>query len=199
MAVWLRTDEQLEAVGALETAAQTSVGVAGDVYHWRWVVLAVHNALQGLMVIALRGSDGLAPLRDDVAAEWLKAYRAGHVPPEEKLDRFLNLYAKIKGRRMRQYIHSEPFRPTGSQGWSVKKLNSLRNEFVHFLPRSWSLEVSGLPKICLDCVDLIEFLGWKCGNVHWNESSVEQRAVQAIQELRTELARLASDYGGAAA
>lgn len=199
MAAWLRTDEQVEAAGALETANQAATHVATEVYQWRWVILALHNALQGFMVIALRGSDGLAPLRNDIAAAWLKAYRANEPPPKEKLDSFLSLYSKIKGGRMRQYIHSVSFQSQGSQDWSVKKLNDLRNDFVHFLPRSWSLEVSGLPKICRDCVDIVEFLGWKCGNVHWSDSSVGQRALHAIGELRSELQAVASKYGGTAA
>ncbi len=199
MAVYLRTDEQVEAAAALETGGHAAARVALDVYDWRWVVLALHNALQGFMVIALRGSDGLAPLRDKIAAAWLKAYRSNQPPPNEELDSFLNLYSKIKGPRMRQYIHSAIFQAKGSEDWSVRKLNVLRNQFVHFLPRSWSLEVSGLPRICLDCVDVIEFLGWKCGNVRWSESSVEQRAVAAVRELRAELSKLASKYGGTAA
>jgi hypothetical protein len=199
MAIYLRTDEQVEATASLETAGESAARVANDVYQWRWVVLALHNALQGFMVIALRGSDGLAVLPDRVAAEWLRAYHAKQPPPQEKLDSFLRLYAKIKGPRIRQFIHSVPFRPGNSHDWSVKKLNALRNQFIHFLPLSWSLEVSGLPRIALDCVDLVEFLGWRCGNVHWNESSVEQRAKSSTQALRAELSALVSKYGGTAA
>jgi hypothetical protein len=66
MAIYLRTDEQVEATASLETAGESAARVAIDVYQWRWVVLALHNALQGFMVIALRGSDGLAVLPDSV-------------------------------------------------------------------------------------------------------------------------------------
>jgi len=162
---WLRTDEHEEAVSSLEAAAVWSVQIEKKMDYWKWVVLAIHNASQGFMVLALRGSDGLRPLKDNVAAEWLTEYQEGGEYPMEKLDSFLNLYKKVKSDTMLFFVHSKKFTPIGSQGRSDKKLNSLRDDFIHFLPRSWSLEVSGLPRICLDCLALMEFLGWECGNV----------------------------------
>jgi hypothetical protein len=187
MEVWLKTDETEEAVSALEMVAEQSVHVREDSYRWKWVVLAVHNALHGFMVLALRGGDGLRPLRDHVAGAWLKAYREGRSPPQERLDSFLNLYKKIKSDRMLFYVHSKRFSPEGSQEDSVKKLNSLRNDFIHFLPRMWLLEVGGLPQICLDCLDVTQFLGWQCGNIFWRNEKHEGRAEQALSISRNAL------------
>ncbi|MFH1596686.1 MAG: hypothetical protein ABIG94_10020 [Pseudomonadota bacterium] len=157
--------------------------VERDWYQWKWAILALHSSLQGFMVMALRGSDGLNCLRDDVAAEWFRAYRAGEKLPIEKLDNFLNLYKKIKkANKMTFYIHSKPFKPSGTEGTSIKKINSLRNDFVHFVPKSWSLEVTGLPPIFLDCLNIIDFLGWRCNNIIWYESAVEKRASKALSE-----------------
>lgn len=88
---WLRTDETLEAVSSLEMVANTLKNVENDWYQWKWAILALHNSLQGFMVLALRGSNGLNCLRDDIAEKWLIAYRSGGEYPQEKLDRFLNL------------------------------------------------------------------------------------------------------------
>ena len=74
------------------------------------------------------------------------------------------LYRKPSDRMM-MYGHSQPFKPQGTQTESVKMLNHLRNEFIHFLPKGWSLEASGLPQVVKDCVNIIAFLAFECGNV----------------------------------
>lgn len=191
---WLRTDEHEEVVSALEAVAEWSGRIETKIDFWKWVVLAMHNAVQGFMVITLRGSDGLRPLKNDIAAEWLIAYREGGKYPKEKLDSFLNLYKKIKSDSMLFYVHSKKFIPSGSQGRSIKKLNSLRDDFIHFLPKSWSLEVSGLPQICLDCIDVIEFLGWESGNVPWYDENHRERARQAIDLARARLIDIEKTY-----
>jgi hypothetical protein len=184
MEVWLKTDETEEAISALEMVAEQSVRMQEDTYRWKWVILAIHNALQGFMVLALRGGNGLRPLRNDIAAAWLKAYREGKDPPQEKLDSFLNLYKKIKSERMLFYVHSKKFLPKDRQESSIKKLNSLRNDFIHFLPRMWVLEVGGLPQICLDCLDVIQFLGSESGNIFWRNEIHQRRAQQALSISR---------------
>jgi len=193
---YLKTDEQEEAVSALESFAEWSNRVEPQIDYWRWVVLALHNAVQGFMVLALRGSDGLRPLRNDVAEAWLTAYREGGEYPKEKLDSFLNLYKKIKSDIMLLFVHSRKFTPTGSQGRSIKQLNSLRNQFIHFLPRSWLLEVSGLPQICLDCLKIIEFLSWECGNVFWHDHVMKTRTETAMKDAKAALEHLNIIYIG---
>lgn len=177
---WLQTNEYEEATSALEAVAEWSQRVENNISYWRWVVLALHNSVQGYMVLALRGSDGLRPLKDDVATKWLTAYREGGKYPVEKLDTFLNLYKKVQSDTMLFYVHSKKVVPSRTLGRSMKKLNSHRNDFVHFLPKSWSLEVSGLPAICLDCLALVEFLAWECGNIIWHTEVHRARGQAAI-------------------
>lgn len=191
---WLKTDEREEAASALEAVAEWSGRVATKVDYWKWVVFALHNATQGFMVLSLRGSNGLRPLKDNVATAWLTAHREGGDYPVEKLDSFLNLYKKVKSDSMLFFVHSKKFIPSDSQGRSIKRINSLRNDFVHFLPRSWSLEVSGLPEICLDCLVLIEFLGWECGNVIWHKEEHRKRAKAALGLARSHFEMLEKSY-----
>lgn len=196
---WLRTDEYEEAISALEAASEWIGRIDTKMDYWKWVILAVHNATQGFMVLALRGSDGLRPLRKDVAAAWLEAYRESSEYPVEKLDSFLDLYKKVKSDTMLFFVHSKKFAPVGSQDRSIKKLNSLRNDFIHFLPKSWSLEVSGLPQICIDCLALVEFLGWECGNIAWHEEKHHSRAQKTLDASRELLKALERTYGKAGA
>jgi len=202
---WLRTNVAQEAVSALEMAGQSLSNVEKDLYQWKWAILALHSCLQGFMVMALQGNDGLNCLKDKVKDEWLRRYRAKEYEKLDldnfyindkkvnPLDNFLNLYKKIKKpNKMGFYNHSKPFEPSGTQESSIKKLNSLRNDFVHFVPKIWSLEVTGLPQIFLDCLNIIHFLGWECGNIIWYKSSVEKRASEALAEAMKKIKHLSS-------
>lgn len=74
-AEYLRTNEREEAVRSLEWARSQAALLACDPYAWKWVLISLHNAAQGFMVLALWGGNGLLALRVSVAAKWLKAYR----------------------------------------------------------------------------------------------------------------------------
>src|SRR6478752_487934 len=93
---YLRTDEHEEAVRSLEWAEAQARSLGEDSYQWKWVLISLHNAVQGFMVLALWQGNGLLALRDKIAGKWLKAYRDGGDYPAEKLDEFLNLYQKVK-------------------------------------------------------------------------------------------------------
>jgi hypothetical protein len=50
-------------------------------------------------------------------------------------------------------------RLTDSQKDSIRRLKkTLRNNFEHYVPRSWSIEIHGLPQISMDVLDVISFL-----------------------------------------
>lgn len=178
---YLRTDPAEEAISGLEMFAESLGSVASDPYRWKWAILALHGAVQGFMILGLRGSNNLDVLSPAAVKIWAQAVQAGNRPPsdKERLDSLLGLYAKVKSQRMLKYTTSKRFEPRGTNEASIKMLNSLRNDFIHFVPKRWSFEVSGLPMICSDCLDLIEFLGWECGNVTWTERSLEARARRA--------------------
>lgn len=194
---WLRTDEAQQAVLALRMASEQLSRVTANPHHWQWVIIGLHNALQGFMVLALRGTNNLNVLTDKCAMEWMAAYERGDSKyPEPKLDNFLNLYKKINSARMNMYIHSQHFKPRGTQGRSIKKLNSLRNELIHFVPKGWSLEVSGLPQIVADCLDAISFLAFQCGNVFWHDAELESQTKELIENARRDVSLIKAEYGG---
>jgi hypothetical protein len=167
------------------------------------------------MVLALKGSDGLNVLTKECEKEWIAAFkRDDKVFPERKLDTFLNLYKKIKsgrslyeqrvktGRisyrkysdRMMMYVHSQPFKPQGTQTESVKMLNALRNKFIHFLPMGLSLDARGLPQVVKDCVSIIGFLAFECGNVIWNDEELETKTKELVEKAMAQADMVASSY-----
>jgi hypothetical protein len=88
---YLRIDEHEDAVRSLEWAEIQARLLASDCYHWKWVLISLHSAMQGFMVLALWKGNGLLTLRDDIAKEWLVAHEKDKPYPDEKLDSFLNL------------------------------------------------------------------------------------------------------------
>lgn len=56
-------------------------------------------------------------------------------------------------------ILRNPVAPSSSQTTRIKKLNEmLRNDFMHFSPRSQAIGMEGLPQIIMDAVAIIEHL-----------------------------------------
>jgi hypothetical protein len=197
--MYLRTDEESEAANAMEMAAQFASGVAADLHLWRWVIIALHNAAQGIMVLSLRHGNGLLALSDESYAEWMAAYERNETPPAEKLDSYLNLYKKVKHREWGEVGGNTRFVPNGTEGGDIKRLNSLRNEFIHFTPKGWSLEVDGLPRICLATGRLISFLALETTNILWHASKSRQRLLEAHARFVASMLHLQASYAQNAA
>ena len=194
---YLITDGFVETVSAFETLSDELQRISSDPYRWKWAILAMHSGLQGIMILALQGSHGLHVLKKEDAKRWLDAHEnGGPYPSDLQLDDFLSLYKKIKGDLMIMYVNSKKFSPKGTQGNSIKFLNRLRNEYVHFTPRVWALELVGLPEIVLDCQDIAEFLAWQSGNVFWKESSLKNRIENALSLSRSTLLKYREKYAG---
>jgi len=190
---WVSTNELNEAIKALEMVRDFLTKVTKDEYYWKWVIIVLHNCLQNFMVCALKGTNGLTPLKDN-GKKWLKAYRNGFKNGYPKnypsLDRFPNLYKKIKSEKMLRFTNSRKFCSQGQQDWSVNRLNELRNYFVHFTPGGWCLEVSGLPKIVEDCIAVIEFLAFESHNMLYYEENMQNKIGKLIKEIRCEIDRI---------
>lgn len=193
--LYYRTDEENEAMDALYMAARFAEKAATDIRMWRWVIIALHNAVQGFMVLSLRHGNGLAALTEESAAAWLTAYEANATTyPEEKLDSYLCLYKKIKSATYGTLGGNQKFVPRGSQGRSIRKLNRIRNDFIHFTPKGWSLELAGLPRICLDALALLSFLGWETSNILWHDEAALKCAKSSCERMTDTMNGLKRTY-----
>lgn len=193
--IWLRTSELTEAVEGLDAYVSNLKNAKRDSYYWKWAIITLHNSLQGFMVCALRGTSNLAVLSAESAREWMDAFENNKPYPKEKLDDFLNLYKKIKGNYMLQYVDSKKFVPKAQQGSSVRRLNSLRNDFIHFVPCGWSLEVSGVPHICNDIDAIIDFLVHSSGNIHfYPDDNLEKKCNDVLLDSKNLISEIKKIY-----
>jgi hypothetical protein len=197
--MYLRTDEEAESANAVKMAAQFAECAHKDPQIWRWIVIALHNAVQGTMVLSLRHGNGLLVLSDDCYAAWIKAYENNEPPPPEKLDSYLNLYKKVKQSQWGIAAGNRRFVPSGSEGKDIKHLNSLRNDFIHFTPKGWSLEIDGLPRICLSAARLIFYLGIETNNVYWHCESSRSLLEQSLASFSQSMMTLHAGYAASAA
>jgi hypothetical protein len=192
--MYLRTDEEFEAANAMQMAAHFASSLSRDLHLWRWVIIALHNAAQGAMVLSLRHGNGLLALTDESYSAWMAAHQKGETPPTEKLDSYLNLYKKVKHKEWGQIGGNTRFVPTDSESGDIKRLNSLRNEFIHFTPKGWSLEVSGLPRISLAAARLISFLALETNNVFWHTVEARERLLTAHESFTKTMRELEAQY-----
>lgn len=197
MKVWFKTDEREESVSSLELVRDASALVSNNLFQWKWVVIALHHALQGFMVLSLRNGNNFRVLPEKLANKCYEAHRANKPWPKEYLDSFPNLYKKVKNEEyMCFFIHSKKLPQSDDNDWCVDKLLELRNKFIHFVPKGWSLEVSGLPNICLTIIGIIQFLGWESGNVSWYEPELGEKARKILIECEENFTKIRTSYGG---
>jgi len=167
--IWLRTDEREDAIASLKLYVDTLSKVHSDIVYWKWAIISLHSAVQSMMAFHLGFGNHLLVMTQEDAEAWLEAHESGTGYPDSKMDSFLNLYKKIKKHKVRGY----KFSPSGQQGGSIKKLNWFRNEFVHFMPKGWSIEMTGMPSICLDNLNIIKSLNDGPAGKRWENEKHE--------------------------
>ena len=118
---------------------------------------------------------------------FLDAYESGtEIPGNLEMLNFLGLYEKIKSDNAMLHYHelSKKFTLQGTQEQSIKDLNRIRNQFVHFIPGGLSLMLNGLPEMTIDCLDIARFLAWGSNNIGWqgkdNGDALRERAEKAF-------------------
>ena len=177
-AKWYRTDEKENAIDYLETAA-AAFNAANQTHKWKWLTIALHGALYGSAVLAVVGTDP-----DRV----LFSPKSKQVPEsEEQPKKLISLWEALRRCQsdewMLLYVGSQRLVISDSEMSSINRLSdTFRNNFEHFTPKHWSIEVSGFPGIVSDVCRVIGFLFLESGNVRLT-SSQRRRIVAALREL----------------
>jgi len=125
--------------------------------YWKWTIIAAHSGLQGAMVCALSDTSGVSVLNEKSARKWNKWYlhKKGDWP-EERLADFNVLLTRCQENG---YMQGQPLKLGSSQLADIERLHEhFRNNFVHFVPKGWSIERGGLPRITGAAMDALETL-----------------------------------------
>jgi hypothetical protein len=152
---WLRTNEFTESISSLDIANHNFTNVESDLIYWKAIIIMLHNSLQGFMVCSLRGTTNCDILMDK-QKEQLMNYLNGLSDnyPKEKLLIFTDLYSRIKS----PIFLKNYYKPDKDCDKAIHDLNKFRNDFIHFVPKGLSIEVSVFPIIVKYVLETINFL-----------------------------------------
>ena len=73
---------------------------------------------------------------------------------------------------------------------SFGRLNDLRTKFTHFSPKGWSVELTGLPVIFGDVLDVLEMIREDPWPFRHLQDSERQKLTDLITELRAEISQI---------
>lgn len=164
---WLEFSEEINALDDLEKAYFFIQQTRQDKNAWKWVVLCIYSAMYGFAICALKGTNP-----DRVIVKTKKRNRL--ITFAEAIDRCQNpLHIKMT-------VTSKHLQLNDEQKYSIKKISEgFRNNFVHYIPKSWRIEVSGMPTIIKDCLEVIGFLALDTGN-YTHLTKNQQRRVRSF-------------------
>ena len=153
--IWLSTDEAKDVAGSIRHAIRTRGFVDEDPQAWKWLLLALHSALQGSCIAHLTTTSApIGALTEKSTAEWLEFLENGRFdsslrPPETRVLALPQLLKKVrKPHSAGDRSNEVGVRITDQEyEWLRHLHDEIRNQFSHFQPMGWSVEVSGIPKM----------------------------------------------------
>lgn len=176
--LYLEFDENSDVIYSLQMTLIALEKVKQDNLYWKWVIIALHNAVQGAMVCHLSGTANLGACTIKCVDKWMSWHDAGRVgeeperklaAPKELLERLTNDNKRIEG----TVGASIPI--TGEQFFTFQLLCKLRNSFVHFQPKTWLIEIEGLPNLTQQNIKLVVKIfehGWAFRHLKDNEKTL---------------------------
>lgn len=172
---FLCIDEKENAIDSLVMATKFLESVNSDVYHWKWIVIALHNALYGFMICALEKGNPDNVCKYDKKQKKYTRWLIG----------FQTALERVQSRdHIIGYVETKPIQLTNEQTRSIKVLTELlRNNFEHFVPTGWSIEISGMSTIVRSIADTINDLVFKTGTVFWEEHQLVE-IKNALEKLK---------------
>jgi hypothetical protein len=120
---------------------------------WKWVSIALHGALYGFAICMLKGTN----------------YERVIFKDRNNINRLISLDEAIKRCQLPEYakmtIVSKELILSNKQKESIRVLKDLlRNNFIHYIPSNWSIEIHGCPDMAIDILSIIKFLALESCN-----------------------------------
>lgn len=187
---YFRTDTEHDAVFSLVAASDFLAIADKKPHYWRWVVLAVHSAVQGSLALALTNGNIFHVQKPGVASRMLAALKSkgqGLNFPDPHMDNFLRLYAKAK---QVDFLRSgaTPLPTDERHERALVSLDEMRDEFTHFNSKSWSIEIAHIAETAAVACEVIEHV-FKSRSVLWHSDELEAEASRALGALKAALPR----------
>ncbi|PCJ41030.1 MAG: hypothetical protein COA81_07770 [Alphaproteobacteria bacterium] len=192
---YLRTTEFNDVLYSLQHCKKCLEGTSENVQNWKWVIISTQAALQGAYVCHLNDTAQLNVLSTKSAEKWLTWYNDPKNnksnPPNCYIDYFKELHEKI---RMGFPNAGQAITYSNIQNDAVNLLIDLRNQFTHFSPCGWSIELLGLPNMTLRCMEIIELIekdDWPFRHMSQNNKA---ELKDTVQNIKNECSQLHKEY-----
>jgi hypothetical protein len=179
---WLTLSEESNAIDYLRKGYDFIEIAEKDPIAWKWVIISLHGALYGFAICACKGTSNF----------WVIEENNGD---ENKQAKLITIWKALRYCQnqdiMKMYTISKHLNLTKDQRKSMEHLiNTFRNNFAHYIPRLWGIELHYFPKMVLDVLDVIEFLATKTGNTRLNEKqritveSIARRSRSRLKKMK---------------
>ena len=163
---WLRLDELENAIDNLEMCGRFLVSIDSD-RRWKWGILALHQALYGFAVCAVRGTNSLSVLRD----------------PEDHESHLISIHEALARCKDQDFLWpgATALTTTPDEDRALDRLiREFRNGFEHFRPAAWSIEVSGMPGLFRHVLRVTRGISLDSSSVRYYSSEPEGRVRKAL-------------------
>lgn len=173
MGHYLRIDEKENAVDSLHKAIEFLQHTETDLFYWKWFIVAIHHAIYHFMLLSLQNSDqsGIWKEPEKFVDYVLSRKVVDTENPKNRLVTFLEAFDRIQEKdRMSGFVNAKPFVADIKHKEAAACLNTiLRNNFSHFSPRGWSIEISFIIGAVSPMLEIIEFLVLNSGRLFMDE------------------------------
>lgn len=188
--VYLHTDNNTEILKTFDMVLSHMQAIA-DPYQWKWVITGWDSILQNAMVLALcQGNDFQVYLVDGKAstrAIYEQIYNDDFTNIDKlQLPSFMTLYRATR--------ENSAFAPSEDCTAAMGKLHQLRNDFIHYHPGGWSLQVDGLPQWILASGELLDHFLASREVVRWYGEDDEMAFREKYAEFQDRLHGVISVY-----
>ena len=172
---YLRLSEETNALDYLEKAVAFVRSAASNPVDWKWTILALHGAIYGFMICALKGTDHGGVLKKTKRGDRLIDFGEALTRCQDPAWMQMTCYSRVlklsdEQKDALDYIHQV-----------------FRNRFVHYQPCLWSIELSSLPPILGNGFDVVRFLSLGTGNYMHLAQEQRARISQLVDEAKAVL------------
>ena len=192
---WIELDEAKDVAGSIRHVLRTAPFVDEDRLAWKWVILALHSALQGSCVCHLATTASpVGAVTDRNAGEWLAYFEKRGANPKTKrptthlmaLPDLLKAVRKPRSAGDRSNTAGVSISDS-ELIWLRRFHDDIRNPFVHFEPMGWSVDVSGVSDIAKLIVRIIEEIletGWAFRHQDFEEREKMLQNLRGLKQLQ---------------
>jgi hypothetical protein len=144
--IWVTVDEATDVVGSIRHSLRCRKVAHADPLAWKWYIISLHSALQGAIVCHLTTTAApIGALTDDSHKAWIEKINSRDFQknPKIKILELPSLVKKIRksnavcggGQLCQIHVSDKDYQ-------KIEKFHKvLRNQFTHFSPKIWSIEI----------------------------------------------------------